>query len=82
MQVGRIVFFGVPCDLSSELGRDLKAAARARGLDPVIVGFADDYIGYCLPSTLYHERQYESSMAFNGPHTGEQVVERLVQMLD
>ena len=71
----------MPCDLSVSLGETLKQAARARGLQPIIVGFASDYIGYCVPVALYEAKQYESSMAFNGPKTGELIVDRLVQLL-
>ncbi len=80
--IGRTAWFGAPCDLSALLGDRLKQAARAVGLSPVIVGFASDYIGYCLPEALYETKEYESSMAFNGPKTGELVVDRLMQMLE
>jgi len=80
--VGNTVFLGVPCDLTAGLGQELKRAARARGLDPVVVGFANDYIGYCVPASLYERGSYEASLAFNGPTTGELIVARLIQMLD
>jgi len=80
--VGDAAFIGVPCDLSVEFGQSLKAAARSKGWHPVVVGFASDYIGYCIPSSLYEERVYESSMAFNGPTTGELIVNHLKQMID
>ena len=79
---GRTAFIGVPCDLSAALGAALKGAARARDLEPVIVGFASDYIGYCVPAALYEAHKYESSMAFNGPKTGELIVEHLTHMLE
>lgn len=82
LAVGSTVFIGVPCDLAASLGAKLKQRAQARGLHPMIVGFANDYIGYCVPETLYREKQYESSMAFNGPKAGELLVERLSQMID
>lgn len=80
--VGPVVVFGVPCDLTAELGFAVKRAARRHERHPVIAGFANDYIGYCLPEQAYRARTYESSMAFNGPHTGEQVVEELTRMLN
>lgn len=80
--VGNTVFLGVPCDLTAGLGQELKAAARARGFDPMVIGFADDYIGYCLPASLYETDDYEASLAFNGPNTGKLITARLVQMLD
>jgi len=80
--VGQAVFLGVPCDLSAALGETLKRAARAHRLQPMILGFAEDYIGYCLPEALYRTRTYEASMAFNGPTTGELIVNRMTQMID
>lgn len=82
IRVGGVVFFGAPCDLSAELGQRLKQAARAKGLEPMVIGFANDYIGYCMPSSVYQAGAYESLMAFNGPDTGELLVQRLIQMLD
>ncbi len=82
VRLGTTAFIGVPCDLTADLGAALKTAARSRGLEPVIVGFANDYIGYCVSKVLYEAKQYESSMAFNGPTTGELIVERLIRMLE
>ena len=82
LAVGRVAFLGVPCDLTAGLGQELKAAARARGFSPMLIGFACDYIGYCVPEPLYRTRAYETSMAFNGPQTGELIVNRLTQLLD
>ena len=79
--VGGTAFVGAPCDLSAELGMRLKRAAQANGFRPMLIGFASDYIGYCVPEALYRAKRYESSMAFNGPRTGELVVERLIEML-
>lgn len=81
-RVGEVVFLGVPCDLASTFGARLKAHARARGLRPVVVGFANDYIGYCVPEDLYASDAYESSLAFNGPQTGELIVQKLTEMID
>ena len=80
--IDRLVLFGVPCDLAASLGGRLKAAARQADLDPLIAGFADDYIGYCLPAETYNSGSYEASKAFNGPDTGEQITDELVGMLD
>ena len=80
--VGSVAFLGVPCDLAASLGGRLKDAARRRGLQPRVVGFACDYIGYCVPESLYRAKQYESSMAFNGPKAGELVTDQLIRMLD
>ncbi len=82
VSVGDLLFVGVPCDLAAELGETLQTAATSRGFHPVIVGFANDYVGYCVPRALYEQKKYESSMAFNGPMAGELVVQRLMAMMD
>jgi hypothetical protein len=81
LAVGKAVFLGVPCDLTAGLGQELKAAARSRGLDPMVIGFASDYIGYCLPEALYDSKAYEASLALNGPMTGELVVGRMKELV-
>ncbi len=80
--IGSVVFIGVPCDLSAELGFAIKRHAASLGYTPLIVGFADDYVGYCMPEHIYRSGGYEASMAFNGPKTGELLVERVSQLLD
>jgi hypothetical protein len=80
--IGDVLFAGVPCDVSAQLGRQLKAAARVRGWHPVLVGFANDYVGYCLPAAQYDTDTYEARMMFNGPDAGERIVRRLIEMMD
>ncbi len=79
---GGIVWLGVPCDLVASLGEELKRAARAQGYAPVIVGFSDDYIGYCVTEAVYRTAEYEALMAFNGPETGSRIVEHLRGMVE
>ncbi len=80
--IGPVLLMGVPCDFSAELGLTLKSYAREKGFRPLVVGFANDYIGYCLPERWYRTQAYEAMLAFNGPRTGELLVETLKQMID
>lgn len=80
--VGGLALAGAPCDLSAELGQRLEHAAQARGLRLMVIGFTNDYIGYCLPERLYDREEYEASLAFHGPRAGSLVVERLIGMID
>jgi len=82
LRVGRTVYVGTPCDLTADLGESLKRAARARGLRPMVISFASDYIGYCVSEPLYRSGRYEALMAFNGSRTGPLIVEELSRMLD
>ena len=68
--------------MTSDLGRHLRDAAAARGLTGMVIGFASDYIGYCIPETLYDSEEYEATLAFNGPCAGRLVVERLTRLVE
>jgi hypothetical protein len=66
--VGDVLLLGVPCDLSSEIGLEIKQQAMAHQLNAIIVGFANDYIGYVIPERYYYTAAYEARMSFNGPY--------------
>jgi hypothetical protein len=66
--IGEGVLIGVPCDLSARIGAAWKAEAARLGRRAVIVGFANDYVGYVIPSELYDTGHYEARMSFNGPY--------------
>lgn len=66
--LGDYVLLGVPGDLGSEIGLEIKSKAEAQGLKAIIVGFANDYIGYIIPSKYYFTGAYEARMSFNGPY--------------
>ena len=75
--IGDIVLAGVPCDWSAELGARVHQAADTAGFHSMVVGFADDYIGYCMSPDVYESGAYEAAMAFNGPNTGVQLADAL-----
>ncbi len=66
--IGDGLLIGVPCDLSAAIGAIWKAEAARLGRRAVVVGFADDYVGYVIPSEYYETSHYEARMSFNGPH--------------
>ena len=78
---GRLLI-GAPCDLSLEVGRRLSDAARSRGWRPLVIGFADDYIGYVLPPADYAGDSYEAHMSFNGPTVADVLTRALTTMMD
>ncbi len=79
--IGDIVLAGVPCDWSAELGARVHQAAETAGFHSMVVGFADDYIGYCMSPDVYETGAYEAAMAFNGPNTGVQLADALAAMI-
>lgn len=82
IRIGPLVLLGVPADLSVELGEKIKEYAQGRGFQAIIIGFANDYIGYLLPRHLYDTPSYEASMSFNGPQMGEYFLEIAQRLID
>lgn len=66
--IGDGILIGVPCDLSARIGAAWKAEAARLGRRAVVVGFANDYVGYVIPSEYYETPHYEARMSFNGPY--------------
>jgi hypothetical protein len=81
VRVGPLVLVGVPADLSSALGKEIKAEAGRHALHALIVGFANDYIGYILPPRDYFSNAYEAHMSFNGPFMGEYLVHSVKELM-
>ena len=65
--IGDRLLVGVPCDLSAEIGAAWKAQAARLGRRAVILGFANDYVGYVIPVMYYDTSHYEARLSFNGP---------------
>jgi Neutral/alkaline non-lysosomal ceramidase, N-terminal len=68
VRIGPVLLLGVPCDLGAEIGLALKRYARSRGFEALVVGFANDYIGYVISDKYYPWPTYEAFMSFNGPY--------------
>ncbi len=78
--IGNSLLIGVPCDLAAEIGLQIKERLRGDGIQGIVVGFANDYMGYVIPHQHYHSGAYEARMSFNGPYMDSyftQVIDRL-----
>jgi len=82
IRIGPIILVGIPADVSVVLGEKIKAHARERGMEAIIIGFANDYIGYLLPHDLYLTDAYEARMSFHGPQMGEYFLEMAERLID
>jgi hypothetical protein len=79
VDLGPAQLIGLPGELLPRLGFELKAALPGPGR--VLIGLADDELGYILPDDefvtpadyLHPGAQYEESMS-PGPHTGSLVL--------
>lgn len=80
MRINQLLLIGVPADLGVEIGLAWKEAARIRGMEALIVGFSNDYVGYVMPAKYYEAPAYEAFMSFNGPYMAD-YLDRIVMTL-
>jgi hypothetical protein len=62
-----ILLVSIPGEMTGELGLEIKRAAAERGFRPLIVGYANEYIGYIVPEKHYRSDSYEAGVSFFGP---------------
>lgn len=81
VRIGDLVIAGVPGELASTLGDELKERVRkATSLRHVVIGgLADEWISYILAPSEYHNGGYEASMSFYGDHLGPVIVDGVVR---
>jgi hypothetical protein len=82
IRIDRTLLLGVPCDLGSEIGMALKQYAGTKGMDAMVVGFADGYIGYVISDPYYASPAYEAFMSFNGPYMEDYLTYILKTLID
>lgn len=60
IKINNIVIIGVPGELHSHIALMLKEYASKLGKRVVVVGYANDYLGYMLPPEEYRKQNYEA----------------------
>jgi len=81
LRLGDLIIAGVPGELASSLGDELKDRVRkSTGARYVVVGgLADEWISYMLSPAEYHKGGYEASMSFYGDGLGPVIVDGVVK---
>ncbi|MEM4409217.1 MAG: hypothetical protein QXI19_10810 [Candidatus Caldarchaeum sp.] len=78
VQVGPLVFLGVPGEPTAEVGQELETALRKRGvLFPLVVSFVNDWIGYIVSEPNYSAGGYEASLSFYGAGLADVLIQAL-----
>jgi len=81
MRISDILLLGVPGEPSAEIGLDIRRRARQFAFDlPMVVGLANDEIGYILSRQDYERGGYEAETSFYGPTLGPLVVEAMTDL--
>lgn len=83
LQVGNIVFAGMPCDFSGELVAPLDSTAQADNLHLIVNSFNGGYIGYITADQWYNLDAYETrTMNWYGPQNGAYFQEIIKRSLE
>ncbi|MBI4430807.1 MAG: neutral/alkaline non-lysosomal ceramidase N-terminal domain-containing protein [Candidatus Omnitrophica bacterium] len=78
-RIGDFVFFGIPGELQSKIGLDVKSALKENGLNAVILGYTNDYIAYILNRDAYRADEYEAEVSFYGSELGRFMQELILE---
>ena len=86
VRLGEFVFPAIPGELGSEVGFEIEDQIRAINLQPIIIGYANDYLGYVIPHRHYKNRKfYEARASFYGKkmdwYIQEQIENQLLTLL-
>jgi hypothetical protein len=77
LDIGELQLLAIPGELLPDLG--FRAQEKMTGRFKVIVGLANDEIGYIIPAWDYHVGQYEE-MTGLGPSSGPQVMDAAAEI--
>lgn len=76
-QIGGLVGVGIPGEPAATVGLQVKENLKQAGVEHgVVVGLANDYIGYILMPPSYAAGGYEATVSFYGPELGPEMVRR------
>jgi hypothetical protein len=80
LALDRTLFVPLSAEMTADLGLELKRKIAAQGLEPILVGYADGYLGYAVTPKQYEDRSYESWMTWYGPTFGILLIEKIRQL--
>jgi hypothetical protein len=73
-----VTLCAVPAELFVEFGLQIKR--KLKRLNPLVVGYANGFIGYVLTEEAYREGGYESLSTFFEPNAGSTIVETIEEL--
>ncbi len=70
----------LPAELTTELGHELKNRLAAQKVQPILLGYANGYLGYAVTPQQYQDRSYEARMTWYGPTFGVSLIDEIQQL--
>ena len=82
LQIGDLVFAGMPCDFSGEMNEVLDEQASIQHKKLLVTSFNGCFVGYITDDRRYHMNTYETrTMNWYGPGNGAYFTELIMKMM-
>ncbi|MDO8730362.1 MAG: neutral/alkaline non-lysosomal ceramidase N-terminal domain-containing protein [Candidatus Omnitrophota bacterium] len=76
----RTLLVPLEAEMTADLGSRLRTQLSALGFQPLLLGYANGYLGYAVTSDQYRQMGYEVGMSWYGPFGGEKLVEEICRL--
>ena len=76
----RTLLVPLEAEMTAELGSRLRTQLSALRFQPLLLGYANGYLGYAVTSSQYRQIGYEVGMSWYGPFGGEKLVEEICRL--
>lgn len=76
----RTLLVPLEAEMTAELGSRLRTQLSALRFEPLLLGYANGYLGYAMTSDQYRQMGYEVQMSWYGPFGGEKLVEEICRL--
>lgn len=80
--IDNTLFVPLEVEMTAELGDQLRQRLRKLGLQPLLFGYANGYLGYSVTPEQYKQMDYEVGMSWYGPYGGETIIENLCRLAE
>ena len=80
--IGDTVLVTAPGELQTRMGLAIKQAGRGRFAHTLVVGLANDYLGYFVTAADYAQPGYVSCATLYGPRTGDCLTQAVIELLN
>ncbi|MCH8273839.1 MAG: neutral/alkaline non-lysosomal ceramidase N-terminal domain-containing protein [Armatimonadetes bacterium] len=76
IRYGPLAFIGIPGEPTAAVGRRIAELAKKSGIRfPLVISFANEWLGYILTREEYEAGGYEATLSFHGPGLADAVAE-------
>ena len=80
LALDQILLVPLSAEMTVALGQDLRQRLTGQGLEPVLLGYSDGYLGYAVTPEQWQRRTYEAWMTWYGPAFGLYLIQKVQEL--